>query len=87
METYEKDSDTRVMLLTEWKSVSFKVTVTNENEIQNLEQAHILKWDSLVENAKLLIENGANKKIKNDDGKTPFQNADKEEKELRKVLE
>jgi len=39
METYEKDSDTRVMLLTEWKSVSFKVTVTNENEIQNLEQA------------------------------------------------
>jgi len=35
----------------------------------------------------LLIENGANEKIKNDDGKTPFQNADKEAKELRKVLE
>jgi len=27
------------------------------------------------------------KKNKNDDGKTPFQNADKEAKELRKVLE
>jgi len=30
------------MLLTDWKSVSFKVTVTNENEIQNLDEVEEL---------------------------------------------